>query len=188
MNWIWRDPSNWLDFDVRFDYEASEPLEPGDCLSEHRLNTSVRPVFRSRNSIRKFRSLHCPPIDQYPTVDAVWRDIILSYVPEDRIQFLPIRLIARGEICDDFMWVIPLDRVKCISINQSNAEILFDKPNLTYLSGGGPFVHTAGCLGNSHLARDMQLIRQLIVSDPLKEALSMTGEDSMFRRPENTHM
>lgn len=41
------------------------------------------------------------------TVDLLWQDIIVSLVPIERVQFLPARILARGEICGDFSVMIP---------------------------------------------------------------------------------
>ena len=147
--------------------------------------------MRSRASLKRFKKLHCPPIDTNPTIDKVWQDIILRFVPADRVQFYPVRLIARGEICDDYSWVIPFDRVRCIDLTRSDigeggkVTSLKDS-SLTLVFNVRKYVHKPGCLGDKNLARDEQDAPHLVISDELKEALAATGEDSMFFRPEDT--
>jgi hypothetical protein len=162
------------------------PLHGGEYLGDQRLDPAVyRPVFRSRTGLKKFKKLHCPPIYVTPAVDAVWRDIILRYVPEDRVQFLPIRLIARGEVCDDYFWPIVMDRVYCIDPKKSEITRQLRDEKRFFIFGVKKFVHVPGCLGELHLARDARMDSHLLVSDELKDALSATGEDSMFYRPED---
>jgi hypothetical protein len=144
-----------------------------------------RPVFKSRTGLKKFKKLHCPPMYGMPAVDAIWRDIILKFVPQDRVQFLPIRLIARGEVCDDYFWPIVMDRVFCIDPEKSTITQKLQKPDRLIIFGVSKFVHLPDCLGNLHLARDARMSSHLLVSDELKEALAATGEDSMFYRPED---
>ena len=96
-----------------------------------------------------------------------------------------MRLIARGEICDNFMWFIPFDRVRCIDLEKSDIRRKIVKPDITYLSEVRKYVHKAACLGNKHLARDEQKESHLLVSNELRDALAATGESSMFIQPED---
>ena len=109
----------------------------------------------------------------------------MQFVPEDRVQFLPIRLIARGEVCDDYFWPIVMDRVFCIDPEKSTVTQKLQKPDRLIIFGVSKFAHIPGCLCKLHLARDARMNSHLLVSDELKEALSTTGEDSMFYRPED---
>jgi hypothetical protein len=192
MAWVWQRPVEGLFWGGQFDYLASEPVSSSDYLSDDPLPiVTGKPIIRSRTSLKRFRKLHCPPIDSNPTIDRVWQDIILRFVPADRVQFYPVRLIARGEICDDYSWVIPFDRVRCIDLKRSdigeNGKVTSLKdPTLTLVFNVRKYVHKPGCLGGKHLARDEQDSIHLIISDELKEALAATGEDSMFFRPEDT--
>jgi hypothetical protein len=186
MAWVWTDPIEYLDMSANMDYEASGPNAAYVYLRNQRVDPAVcRPIFRTRSKLEKFTRLHCPPIHVTPAVDAVWRDIILKFVPEDRVQFLPIRLIARGEVCDDYFWPIVMDRVFCIDPEKSTITQQLRKGEKHFIFGVSKFVHIPGCLGELHLARDARMDSHLLVSDKLKEALAATGEDSMFHRPED---
>jgi hypothetical protein len=161
-------------------------LHGTEYLGDQRLDPAIhRPVFRSRTSLKKFKKFHCPPIDVAPAVDAVWRDIILKFVPEERVQFLPIRLIARGEVCDDYFWPIVMDQVFCIDPKRSVITRQFKDETRFFIFGVSKFVHIPGCMGKLHLARDARMNSHLLVSNELKEALSATGQSSMFYRPED---
>ncbi len=120
----------------------------------------------------------------YFIVDKVWRDIILRLVPEDRIQFLPTRLIARGETYDDFLHMVPFDRVACIDRNRSELTNYRENEHGFMIFAARKIVLLPDCLGTCHLARDKQMNSLMLVSDQLKEALSATGQDSVFYRPE----
>lgn len=186
MSWVWEMPKQYLDFGAEFDPDASQPTEYLDNKSDKWLDPAIkRPVFRSRTGLKKFKKLHCPPFYFTPAVDAVWREIILSFVPEDRIQFLPIRLIARGEVCDDYYWPIVFDRAYCIDPERSVITQKIQKPDQLLIFAVAKFVHLPNCLGDLHIARDTRMPVHLVVSDALKDALSATGEDSMFYRPED---
>jgi hypothetical protein len=186
MAWVWGFSEETDEWGADIDYPASLPLHGTEYLGDQRLDPAIhRPVFRSRTALKKFKTLHCPPIWVSPAVDAVWRDIILKFVPEDRVQFLPIRLIARGEVCYDFFWPIVMDRVFCIDPEKSDITQKLRKGEKLLIFGVKKFVHIPGCLGKLHLARDARMNTHLLVSDELKEALSATGEDSMFYRPED---
>jgi hypothetical protein len=186
MAWVWDQPKEAEDWGANIDYPASSPLHGGEYLNAKWLDPAIhRPVFKSRTGLKKFRKLHCPPIYVTPAVDAVWRDIILKFVPQDRVQFLPIRLIARGEVCDDYFWPIVMDRVFCIDPEKSTITRQLKDETRFFIFGVSKFVHIPGCLGKLHLARDVRMDSHLLVSDKLKEALSATGEDSMFYRPED---
>jgi hypothetical protein len=185
MAWVWGRPLDELEFLAVIDNDASMPASGYEYLSDFPVDTSLRPVFRSRVGLKKFRQLHCPPIGVSATIDRVWKDIILKYVPADRVQFLPIRLIARGDTCDDFMWLIPFDRVRCIDAQRSEITSKVERPNVTLIYGINKIIHSPGCLGSLHLARDEQMLSHMLVSDELKEALSATGGVSMFSKPED---
>jgi hypothetical protein len=185
MAWVWEHPSEDSLWGANIDYAASAPAKGVEYLSEKPVDGILLPVFRSQTGLNEFRKLHCPPFSQYPVIDHVWRDIILSYVPTDRVQFLPVRLIAHGEICDDFMFVIPFDRVLCIDVVKSEVTHKIEKPEITLIFAIKKFVHLPNCLGQLHLARDPQLEAHMVLSDKLRDALAATGESSMFRRPKD---
>lgn len=186
MAWVWRHPKEDDEWGADLDIRLCPPIKGTEHLGYKRLDPDIyRPVFKSKTGLKKFKKLHCPPMDGTTAVDAVWRDIILKFVPEDRVQFLPIRLIARGEVCDDYFWPIVMDRVYCIDPEKSTVTQKLQKPDMLIIFGVSKFVHIPGCLGNLHLARDARMNSHLLVSDELKEALAATGEDSMFYRPED---
>ena len=120
-----------------------------------------------------------------PVVDEVWKRIILQFVPKDRVQFYPVRLTARGEICDDFMWVVPFDRVECIDTQKSKFTTIDKNEERTWYFGLEKVVHKPGCMKGLHIARDTHVNSHLLISDELRDALAATGEDSMFFRPED---
>jgi hypothetical protein len=186
MAWVWEVPKENNEWGADIDYRASAPLHGTEYLGNQPLDPAIhRPVFKSRTGLKKFKKMHCPPMGTSVAVDAVWRDIILKFVPEDRVQFLPIRLIARGETCDDFFWLIVMDKAYCIDPEKSviTQQIKDDKRFIIF--GVEKFVHLPNCLGKLHLARDARKFSHLVLSDELKEALAATGEDSMFYRPED---
>ncbi|PWW01518.1 hypothetical protein DFR52_102180 [Hoeflea marina] len=180
MAWIWRDPEEILEFGTLYDYDASQPATNNEPFAEEPVDPNLRPVFHSRSGLKRFKALHCPPFSGQPVVDAVWRDIIRTFVPADRIQFLPVRLIARGEVCDDFMYAIPFDRRLCIDAERSNVRRKIDKGGMAIIFSVTGIVHHPDCLQGSHMARDLQLTTHLVISDELRGALAATGEDSVF--------
>jgi hypothetical protein len=185
-HWVWDQPKEAADWGADMDYSASAPMHGTEYLNGKWLDPEFyKPVFRSRTSLKKFRRLHCPPIDVSPAVDSVWRDIILEFVPEDRVQFLPIRLVARGEVCDDYYWPIVMDRVVCIDPERSVVTRQLKDESRFFIFGVSKFIHFPECMGNRHLCRDARMESHLLVSDELKEALAATGENSMFYRPDD---
>ena len=186
MAWVWSHPKEDDEWGADLDIRLCPPMKGTEFLGDKRLDPAIyRPVFKSKTGLKKFKKLHCPPMDGTTAVDAAWRDIILKFVPEDRVQFLPIRLIARGEVCDDFFWPIVMARVYCIDPEKSVMTQQVKDETRFFIFGVSKFVHIPGCLGKLHLARDARMSSHLLVSDQLKEALSATGEDSMFYRPED---
>lgn len=186
MAWVWHFPKETAEWGADIDYLASAPMSGSEFLQSKWLDPAIhRPIFRSRTGLRKFKKFHCPPIGFSPAIDAIWRDIILQFVPEDRVQFLPVRLIARGEICDDYFWPIVMDRVYCIDPDRSEITNKIQDENRFIIFGVRKFVHILDCLGSLHLARDARMSTHLVISDELKDALAATGEGSMFYRPED---
>jgi hypothetical protein len=185
MAWVWQQPLAQLEFGADMDYAASAPMLGVEYLWAKPINTSLMPIFRSRSGIKRFQRFHCPPIGLAPAVDQVWKDIILKYVPENRVQFLPIRLIARGEVCDDYMWIVPFDQVRCIDPVKSGVRSKIERPDITLIFGLNKCIHHPNCLGDLHMARDEQMSSHLVISEELKNALAVTGEDSMFYQPED---
>jgi hypothetical protein len=184
MAWVWDYPIEDNVWGAGYDRVASRPAKGIEYLSDRPVDTNLRPVFRSQSDLNKFRNMHCPPFGQHPVIDQVWKDIILKFVPASRIQFLPLRLIANGDIFDNFMWVIPFDRKVCIDLERSNITRRLEKPDGTIILAFRTLAHSPNGLGHMHMARDPQLISHMLVSDELKLALSATGESSMFHRPE----
>jgi hypothetical protein len=183
LSWVWRHPKEIVEFGADFDYKKSLPATGYEIFSETPVDPALLPVYRSNSGVKRFKAMHCPPFSRQPIVDSVWRDIILSFVPKDRIQFLPIRLIARGQICDDFMYAIPFDRRLCIDVARSNVGRKVEKEDLTIIFTVRDIVHHENCLDGIHMARDLQLTSHLVISNELKVALSATGEDSVFCEP-----
>jgi hypothetical protein len=184
MTWVWHwESTETLTFGTRIDYNASHGLE-GRYLSDTPLDPAAgKPVFRTRSKLQRFTKFHCPPIDVSPTVDKLWQDIILQFVPEHRVQLYPVRLVAKDGESEDYSWVIPFDRAACIDLKKT----VFVDRDPTYLSEIHikRYAHKPGCLGSMHLARDINLKTHLVISDELKNALSATGEDVWFFRPED---
>jgi hypothetical protein len=186
MAWVWSSPSDHLDWDATIDYAASEPLTGIEYLSNSPIQIGQKlPVYKSEESLKRFKHYHCPPFGGEPVVDKVWRDIILSFVPANRVQFQPVRLVAKDGESEEFMWVIPFDRTRCIDTQKSDIIEKIERPDITLIYAVKKFVHKDGCLGIHHLARDEQMEVHLMISEELKEALAGTGEDSMFFRPED---
>ncbi|WP_421857047.1 imm11 family protein [Oricola sp.] len=184
MAWIWGFSEGSLDFGADIDYAASAPISGGEYFRDKPVNPDFRPVYRSRSGLKRFKRYHYPPIGVGPVVDAVWRDVILQFVPEDRVQFLPVTLVARGEVCEDFMWVIPFDRACCIDAEKSEVTSSAQATDgRTLIYSVKRIVLRPDCMNGLHLARDMRMGAILLVSDDLKQALAATGEESVFERP-----
>jgi hypothetical protein len=186
MAWIWLNPIEDDSWRAEFDDDSSLPILGSDYLSDSPMSIrSVLPVYRSGTSIEKFKSLHCPPFGTAPVVDAVWKSIISEFVPESRIQFISVKLISGEFETDKFSWAIPFDRVNCIDLQKSKFSSKIETQDTTLIFGVEQIRHLRNCMGSAHLARDTHDIGHLLVSDQLKNALSETGEDSMFYRPED---
>ncbi len=180
MVWIWDVPREYYDFDaVFYGFEpdvdvkglpqfARAPFPPGTIAN-----------FKSRYSRKRFLNLHCPPTNVV-TVDRLWRDIILGFIPADRIQFVPARIMARGQACDDFFVMIPFDRVIGIDKHRSAISSMIENKHGTHIFSFDKLVLLPNCLGGLHLARDKQAVTMLYVSDELKNALSATGPSNPF--------
>jgi hypothetical protein len=186
MAWIWTRSVETETWGADLDDSATYPLCSSDESSSVPLDRKLGiPVFRSTTGLKKFRKFHCPPFSIHTVVDRAWRDIILQYVPASRIQFFPVRLVARGETTEEFSWVIPFDRVNCIDIEHSEITDKIEKPGVYTIFHMDRFCHLPTCMGDKHLARDKRMLSHLLVSDELKDALCATGESSMFRKPED---
>lgn len=183
MTWVWERPQE--DWTAWFDFSSESNLGLEQFSTVPIPLGSVKPVFRSKTSLKKFKKLHCPPMAPDSVVDDVWERIILQFIPRDRVQFYPVRLIARDEICDDFKWVIPFDQVECIDIKKSRFTTVDKTANPPIYLGLKKVVHRPGGMGKLHIARDVNLESHLLVSDELRDALAATGESSMFYRPED---
>ena len=183
MTWVWERPQE--DWTAHFDYSDENALGLEKFTTAPIPLGSIKPVYWSKTPLKKFKKLHCPPMGSDPVVDEVWQRIILQFVPRDRIQFYPVRLIARDEICDDFKWAVPFDRVECIDTQKSKFTTIDKNAERTWYFGLEKVVHRPGCMKGLHMARDIHIDHHLLVSDELRDALAATGEDSMFFHPED---
>lgn len=187
MCWLWTTDAEYLTWGADIDYGATSPLSSSVELSDTPVDPkSGTAVYRSTSGLKRFRKFHSPPFSPGIVADKLWQEIVLKFVPADRVQFYPVRLIARGEITEEFSWVIPFDRARCIDIERSEILDMTDKPGYRYIWDMGRFYHVPGCLGGLHLARDEYKLSHLLVSDELKEALAATGEGNLFHKPEET--
>jgi hypothetical protein len=178
--WIWDSAREVSDFGANMDYLASSPADGLEQFSRVPVDNKLHPVYRTQNALRRFRKLHSPPfIGGVPIVDQLWQDIILKFVPHDRIQFLPVQLIARGETCDDYCCMIAFDRVRVVDLEKSDITRKIEKPGITYVFGIKNIILKDDGLNGFHVARDEQT-KHLLVSNALKMALSDTGQDSVF--------
>ncbi|WP_373476855.1 hypothetical protein [Sphingorhabdus sp.] len=75
------------------------------------------------------------------------------------------------------------DRRICIDVEKSRVGRKIVKDGLTMIFGVSGIVHHPDCLQGSHMARDLQLLSHVVISNELKEALAATGEDSVFKVP-----
>ena len=181
MVWIWDNPREFLDFGaVSYGFDPETNVKGLTEFATQRITIDTRGIFKSRNSVKRFKALHAPPTSTTTTVDELWKDIILGFVPADRIQFIPAHIIARGETCDDFFVMIPFDRVIGIDKHRSEIRRMIENEHGTHIFSIKKLVLLPDCLGGLHLARDKQMSSMLLVSDELKEALSATGQDSPF--------
>ena len=181
MVWIWSYPRETSDFGaVNYGFDPQPHIRGLVEFSAEPITDDTRAIFKSRNAARRFRGLHAPPTSTTVTVDGLWKDIILRFVPADRIQFIPARIIARGEICDDFSVMIPFDRVIGIDKHKSEIRRLIENEHGTHIFSIKKLVLMPDSLGNLHLARDRQMDSMLLVSDDLRNALAATGQDSPF--------
>lgn len=181
MFWIWDYPRETSDFGaVNYGFDPQPCIKGLVEFSRERITTETRAIFKSRNAVNRFRSLHAPPTSTTVTVDRLWEDIILRFVPADRIQFIPARIVARGETCDDFSVMIPFDRVIGVDKNKSDIRRMIVNEHGTHIFSVKRLVLLPNCLGRLHLARDKQMDSMLLVSDDLRNALASTGQDSPF--------
>lgn len=181
MVWIWGSPRETADFGaIDYGFDPIPNVKGLTKFASERITINTRATFKSRNSASRFTALHAPPTSTTVTIDRTWQDIILAFVPRDRVQFLPARIIARGENCDDFSVLIPFDRVIGIDKRRSEIQRIIENEHGTHIFSIKKLVLLPECLGNLHLARDKQMDSMLFVSNELKEALSATGQDSCF--------
>jgi hypothetical protein len=184
MAWVWTPEFDDETWPAEFDDEASVPLLGHEYLSEQLLpENSGTPVYRSKSDVRKFRSLNCIPTEAGIIVSRLWQDIILKCVPANRVQFYPVKLVARGEETMEFSWVIPFDKVACVDLKRTQITNCVDQPGLFAIISAENVCHTPNCMGDKHLARDAHWMSHVLVSDALRDALVATGQD-VFKRPE----
>lgn len=181
MVWIWSYPRETADFGAEdYGYDPQPDFKGLVEFARRPIEISTRAIFKSQNSLKRFQSLHAPPTSVTITVDALWKRIIQRFVSSRHIQFLPARIIARGEVCDDFSVMIPFDRVTGIDKHRSDIRRMIENEHGTHIFSIKKLVLVPDCLGDLHLARDKQMDSMLFVSDELKEALAATGQDSPF--------
>lgn len=181
MVWIWKFPREGNEFDaVNFGFDPPTGIRGPDHLTVEPIKVETRAIFKSKYSIRRFQKLHAPPTSTVMTVDDLWRQIILKFVPSDRIQFVPARIIARGEICDDFSVMIPFDQVVSVDKEKTEFRRVLKNEHGTHIFSVKKLVLLPDCLGPLHIARDREMWSLVLISDELKEALSATGQDSPF--------
>ncbi|WP_421694493.1 hypothetical protein [Aestuariivirga sp.] len=183
MVWIWASPRELYEFRAEFHGFHPEPLGTKGLpyFTEEPLTTETQAVLKTQYSLKKFRKRHSPPVlGSFAVVDELWRDIILSFVPAERVQFVPARITARGEVCEEFYLMLPFDRV--VGIDKYNSEIgsMIENEHGTHIFILNKIVLHPDCLRGLHLARDRQASTILYISDDLKTALSATGQSSSF--------
>lgn len=186
MVWIWDMPRENDEWGADFEgFDPDSTIRGLVNYTDSPVEPETRAIFKSRTGLHKFKKLHAPPTSIYNTVDKVWRDVILNFVPADHIQFLPTRLIAKNQICEDFMLMLPFDRIMAIDKSRSDLKSFVENDHGTFIFGLRKLVLHPNCLGSFHLAKDKQMESLLLVSDELKEALSATGQDSVFYHPQD---
>ena len=181
MVWVWDDPTIGADFSAQFDDETSVVVH---SLSRphHPLPENARVVFKSTSGVKRFQKYHCPPFESWPVVDETWKEIISEFVAPGHVQFFPVELRARSEVCRDFFWMIPLCVFPCLDLKKSKFHHYPEVKEWVAIYAGGPWVFKDDCLAGAHLARDFNFGRLIIVSDELRDALAATGEEYLFRR------
>lgn len=180
MVWIWDMPREYYDVDADFyGFEPDPDVRGLPQFARESLPPGTRAIFKSRYSLKHFTKLHNPPVSPV-SVDRLWRDIVLQFVPPDQVQFVPARITARGQPCDDFFVMLPFDRVIGIDKHRSAISDMLETEQGTKIFGIEKVVLLPNCLGGLHLARDNQAVTFLYVSDELRNALAATGQDSPF--------
>jgi hypothetical protein len=180
MVWIWDWPREPVDLDADFyGFEPDPDVKGLPQFATAPLPPGTRAILKSRYSLKRFQGLHNLPVLEV-TVDRLWRDIVLKFVPPDRVQFVPAHLTARGKPCDDFFVMLPFDRVIGIDKHRSAISSMIENEHGTHIYGIERLVLLPNCLGGLHLARDKQIVTMLYVSDELRNALAATGQDSAF--------
>ena len=182
MVWIWRWPKS-SEFDADFygfsPAPGSDPRELTE-FAQSPLPLGTKAIFKSKFSVKRFADLHCPPTLTIPTVDGLWREIILNFVPEDRVQFVPASISAKGGVLDIFSVLLPFDRVVAIDRQKSHISNMVENVHGTFIYSVKKLALLPNCLNGHHLARDAQMRHLLLISNELKEALSATGQDDPF--------
>lgn len=181
MVWIWSFSREFTEFGaVNFGFDPPTGVRGANHMAVEPIGVQTRAIFKSKYSIRRFQKLHAPPTSTVITVDDMWRQIILKFVPSDRVQFIPARIIARGEECNDFSVMIPFDQVTSVDKEKTEFRRVLKNEHRTHIFSVKKLVLLPDCLGPLHLARDKEMNTLVLISDELKEALSATGQDSPF--------
>ena len=88
MAWIWSGSPELANFGAMIDYKTT-PIRNLDVLSADRPidENNGYPIYKSRSKLDRFTKFHCPPFDLVPVADRLWQEIILKFVPRNRVQF-----------------------------------------------------------------------------------------------------
>ena len=74
MAWVWSHPKEDDEWGADLDIRLCPPMKGTEFLGDKRLDPAIyRPVFKSKTGLKKFKKLHCPPMDGTTAVDAAWR-------------------------------------------------------------------------------------------------------------------
>ncbi|SFU06680.1 hypothetical protein SAMN05518861_111124 [Mesorhizobium sp. YR577] len=184
MAWVWY---GRLDTAYRpAEVDDGSPVHPAQFKSFERAPLTLgTPAFKIKAPLKSVEKLHCPPVGLPPAVDVVWQQIILNYVPQDLVQFIPIRINCRDGTSERYSLVLPLAPVRCIDPERSDVTSKIEREDTTLIFGCDFYVHHPDCLNGNHLARDEQKPSHIVISNELRDALAATGESSMFYQPED---
>ena len=182
MIWIWDTPKEYSEFRADFyGFEPQPDFKHLSSLARTPLPKGTRAIFKSRFSLKRFKTFHNPPTTiPMVIVDSLWRKIISQFVSTERVQFVPAVLTAQSKVSEDYYAMLVFDRVIGIDKHRSLISLMDDNENGTHIYSIQKVVLVPDCLGHLHLARDKQSGTMLYVSDELRNALSETGQDSPF--------
>lgn len=84
MTWVWKYPRETAEFGADFDYHASLPISGGAFYNAKHIDPALRPVYKSRTGLKKFKMLHCPPLEDSVAIDPEKSDITSKTQKPDR--------------------------------------------------------------------------------------------------------